>query len=342
MNKKRIAYIAAHSGGHILPALTHAHQKLKDKEYTQALFFSSSKPLDVRLIRKYKQQEIKPILLPLTGHPKEVLHYFFFPIQILGSFFITLYWLLRRRPEKIISMGGILSIPVCFAGYILGIPFELYELNVEPGKAINLLSRWAQEVHICFDQTVQFLPNITTSKADYPLRYQAYAFADKKTILDAFRFSPSRTTLLIIGGSQGSIFINQLIKNWLTLSDSQQFQIIHQTGSHDPFDYKQWYETQKIPALVFEYADDLAPYYQVADYAIGRAGAGSIAEMEFFTVKSLLIPLVTEATSHQIANAQAAYSQSPNLFPWASQKSAEKLYSYITARIEPTKVVLLD
>jgi len=64
--------------------------------------------------------------------------------------------------------------------------------------------------------------------------------------------------------------------------------------------------------------------------------------MQFFNVKSLLIPLASKTTNHQIANAQAAHTQSPDLFQWTCQKSVEELYPYITARIEPEKVLLLD
>jgi UDP-N-acetylglucosamine--N-acetylmuramyl-(pentapeptide) pyrophosphoryl-undecaprenol N-acetylglucosamine transferase len=331
MNKKRIAYVAGHSGGHIIPALSHAFEY----DFDEILIFASKNRLDEKLLKRYKGNNMVPILLPLTRSARGLMGFIFFYIHLVMSFLIAIMWLILRRPKKIISMGGIISVPVCLAGFILNIPFELYELNVEPGKAVKLLSRLASNIYICFNETQKFLPKIQCKKASYPLRYRTNIFFPKKTIYETIQFNPSRTTIFVLGGSQGSQFINQLMLHWFYQFDAKHsIQVIHQTGTSDPYNYSQWYINNDIPALVFSYCDDLSPYYQIADYIIARAGAGTIAEIQFFNKQSLLIPLTTATTNHQYKNAQYASLTNP-FIQWVAQDTYGSLFSAINRLIKP-------
>src|SRR5437870_1777040 len=79
--------------------------------------------------------------------------------------------------------------------------------------------------------------------------------------------NPALKNLLIIGGSQGSVFINAMVKE-LVSKHTQLFegvQIIHQTGATDKTDWRALYESKHIRAIVFDYCDDMLPYYVAAD-----------------------------------------------------------------------------
>ncbi|MEX0672272.1 MAG: hypothetical protein WD068_02840, partial [Candidatus Babeliales bacterium] len=86
LHPKKIAYVAAHSGGHIIPALTHAHTAIAADKNISALFFASSKPLDASLLQRYKQSEIKPIYLPLPHGPAKLADYPLFAARLALSF----------------------------------------------------------------------------------------------------------------------------------------------------------------------------------------------------------------------------------------------------------------
>ena len=80
-----------------------------------------------------------------------------------------MWYLAHMRPERVVSMGGYVSIPVCIAAWLLRIPIELFELNVEPGKAIRFLAPLAHKITVCFPQTMEHLSGAEVGS--YPLRF---------------------------------------------------------------------------------------------------------------------------------------------------------------------------
>ena len=109
-----------------------------------------------------------------------------------------------------------------------------------------------------------------------------------------------------MGGSQGSLFINQTIYQFIAQTNQQadlNLQIIHQTGNQDLTNSQDFYRTNKIPAIVFSYETNLMPYYKCADLIICRSGAGTLAEILPLKTRCITIPLETIYTSHQLENA---------------------------------------
>jgi UDP-N-acetylglucosamine--N-acetylmuramyl-(pentapeptide) pyrophosphoryl-undecaprenol N-acetylglucosamine transferase len=53
------------------------------------------------------------------------------------------------------------------------------------------------------------------------------------------------------------------------------------------------------------YFDDIAAAYRWADFAITRAGAGTIAELAISSLPALLVPLPHGPGNHQVTNALA-------------------------------------
>jgi UDP-N-acetylglucosamine--N-acetylmuramyl-(pentapeptide) pyrophosphoryl-undecaprenol N-acetylglucosamine transferase len=236
----------------------------------------------------------------------------------LGAYFFNaMYKLWNINPAKIISFGGLNSIPVCLAGKILGIPFELYELNVQPGQAIKFLSYFTDTVHICFSQTAQYFENKKCELSPYPVRFtDADRIYDKEKLLKDWNLLPNKKTIVILGGSQGSLFVNQAIKTCLEADPelASKVQIIHQIGINDQDDYKNFYEAHHIPAVVFAYNEQLQNFYNLADIIICRAGAGTLFEVEFFKKQCIIIPLQTDLNDHQLQNAQAMAEMHPDQF----------------------------
>ena len=134
-------------------------------------------------------------------------------------------------------------------------------------------------------------------------------------------FSINKKTLFILGGSQGSIFINNLIKKWLKKNKGLlNIQIIHQTGNSDPTDWQEFYSKQNISVYHFEYSNNIKEFYQIADLVISRTGAGTLFELEFFKRKAIIIPLETNNSSHQLQNALEMSIKNPALFITIRQK----------------------
>lgn len=316
MNKKNnICFVAGKSGGHILPCLTLAQQHKTNNPESNILFISTDAPLDISILND-KSHISHHITLPLGTFSSTPLYRQFQMLwKLIQSFYTSVHHLRKHKTEKVISSGGLVALPVCLAALLLRIPIELYELNAVPGKAIKTLAPTAHTIHICFAQATKYFTK-QCMHTPYPVRFDAtYKQLSKEIACKELGLDPHKKTLFIMGGSQGSIQLNNEIKKYIETSNAHNnLQIIHQTGSRDQTDWYALYARNNIQAIVFDYRDAIAPCYAAADLIISRAGAGMLFEILFFEKPSIIIPLEAQTTSHQLDNAYAMATQHPTLF----------------------------
>ena len=312
-----VCYVAGKSGGHIIPCLTLAHEEKQESSETRILFFSTNRKLDKEII-KASPDVTTHVTLPLgntscTGIFSGIALVFKLTISICK----LLYYLMSQRPNKMICTGGFIAIPATLCARILAIPVELYELNVQPGRAIRFLSSWSVTIKICFNQTQRYLPRKKCIKTAYPIRFfDARKQMCQKEALDELGLEPTRKTITVLGGSQGSIEINNVLHEFIATHPElhARIQIIHQIGHNDTFNWRAFYAQHNIPAHVFSFSPDLAPHYAAADLVLCRSGAGTLFEVLFFGKPCLTVPLITKHDSHQLKNALAMQEEYDELF----------------------------
>lgn len=322
MNTKTICCVAGKSGGHIIPCLTIARNNTHNTP-ANILFFSANTTLDKTILSK-DPMVTWHVMLPLStragSYIKLVWH-------ACISFIMSFFYLYKHRPEKIITTGGIVAIPTCVAGFILRIPIILYSLDAVPGKAIQFLTPLATSIITPFATSMHYFPAQKCSVEPYPIKYQnTDNIMDQHDAQKKLGLSVSKKTLLILGGSQGSLFLNNFIKQWIQEPSfkTDAIQIIHQTGSLDDTDWPALYASKNITAHAFRYYPDLALMYAAADVIICRAGAGTLFEVKFFNKQCIIIPLTTNTTTHQVDNANAMAQEYPELFYTVAQNDIEK------------------
>lgn len=321
-----VCFVAGKSGGHSVPALTMARRIKEEAPQKKVLFFSTDSALDKSVISRSGTVD-EHVTLPLSSVSFAWYRAPFDALKLMGSFFKSLWKLMRFRPQSVTSIGGLVSIPVVGAAWLLKIPVTLYELNAVPGRAVTFLSRFAQRINVCFDDVRGILPQKKTFKVDYPVRFSQSDILSKSTRRAQVRIPFDARVLLVLGGSQGSHFLNSFVQSYVRhhkdhAADSTLF-VIHQAGSSDVNGLRDFYHQLKVPAHVFAFESDLAPYYSSADCAISRAGAGSIFELQFFGIKTLLIPLEASTTDHQLDNAYAIAQRRSDLFTVMRQGDCE-------------------
>lgn len=328
--KNKILYIvAAGSGGHILPALTLADRWLKNNTNGKVIFWGCTGALDQKIVAKHDFLSETISLNIGKFSLKRILLLPVLILQILYIFFKSFFRALKDRPEKIISTGGLISIPVCLGCKMSFRPIELYELNVEPGKAVKFLMPVASKIYVVFEKTISQckLIRLNFSKKcvliKYPIRFdRATLKTNKKEFIDfineksSLPFSDQRKTIFLLGGSQGSRLLNQTLKTFLETHKNfhDKIQIIHQTGFDLSFDWESFYKNMSIPAVVFSFNENIQNFYQLSDLIICRAGAGTLFEIEFFNKQCIVIPLTSSTTDHQVQNAEEMARLHPNLF----------------------------
>lgn len=332
MNTKTICCVAGKSGGHIIPCLTIARNN-NETNKVNILFFSANTPLDKTILSNNSMVSWH-IMLPLSSRAGSIIKTIW---HAAYSFMISFFYLCKHRPAEIITTGGIVAIPTCVAGFILRIPITLYSLDAVPGKAIQALSPLATSIITPFATSQHYFPAHKCSVAPYPIKYDS--IFDQKAALQELQLSPHKKTVLTLGGSQGSLFLNQCMQQWINSPSfpTDTIQIIHQTGSIDYIDWKQLYTSKNITAHVFSYYPDLALMYAAADLIICRAGAGTLFEIKFFNKPCIIIPLMTNTTTHQVDNARAMVEEYPKLFHAVAQSDVEEdpmlLYNLIIKKL---------
>ncbi|MBA3954765.1 UDP-N-acetylglucosamine--N-acetylmuramyl-(pentapeptide) pyrophosphoryl-undecaprenol N-acetylglucosamine transferase [Candidatus Dependentiae bacterium] len=321
-----ICGVAGKSGGHIVPGLTVIENYLKQYPEFKVLFFSTDTPLDKAIISKYASIHTY-VPLKLDNVPgKNYKRYPAFIAQCIGAFAQSIWYLAKQRPQKIVSMGGYISVPVCLAGWLLGVPIELYELNAVPGKAVLWLSPLATKILVCFPQAKKYFNHDKVAVVEYPFRFKPAQTVSKKDACKQLGLNPEHVVLLVLGGSQGSEFINTLIPDFFKYHQNlgKTISVIHQAGSYDLTVLTKLYSKYGIESVVFSYRPDLDICYAAADFVVARAGAGTLFEILFFKKPALIIPLQTTTTAHQKDNAFALQELNPKLFSVVDQKSVEE------------------
>lgn len=329
-----LCFAAGISGGHIIPCISIAERVAQDKQ-ARIIFFSGNTPLDRKIVNSSRLIDTR-IELSLAGYTQ----WYQMPLltcQLIKETIRSIFFLHRHKPERVISTGGIVAVPVCIAAWLIRIPIELYELNVQPGAAVSFLAPLATITNVCFRQTkIAHVAPERITLTPYPIRS---SYVQRGKNFDDFKnkhhFTPNRITLFVQGGSQGSQFINTIIKQMLEdfPALALHIQIIHQTGNADTSAIAAWYHQRNIPAIVFAYEDNMLPFYNAADIVICRSGAGALFETLFFRKPCITIPLETASNAHQVDNALAMVQDYPELFTMLRQhelqKNREILYTAI-------------
>lgn len=316
-----ICFVAGKSGGHLIPCTTQAQQLLE--ENYKVCLFSAGSELDKKILNKHPEiEQICPV--KLGNIPDQWWKLPWFCCKVGYYFCKTCYELYKRKPEKIISYGGLVSVPVCLAAKVTGIPIELHELNVEPGRAINFTAKLTNIVHIYFPESKHYFPKHKTVLETYPVRFtEQDKELDKTKLVEKFNLAPDKKTILILGGSQGSVSLNQLIKNYILDHPevAETLQIIHQTGAQDSEDYAAFYKKNSVLAHVCTFYSHLEEFYNLANLVICRAGSGTIFETRFFEIPAIVIPHETNSTTHQILNAESMMRSYPDQFFMVREKN---------------------
>lgn len=221
------------------------------------------------------------------------------PFKVLYGTLQALTILKKVKPSLVFSKGGFVSVPVAIAAKLANIPVVIHESDITPGLANKIASSFAEHIFTVFEETLKYLPKEKASSIGAIIRPDLFLgneqIAEKLT-----GFEANKETIIVMGGSQGSAKINEVIKENIDAITSK-FQIIHLCGKGnlDPT------LTGKPNYIAFEYVTDELPHLlKISNYVISRAGSNSIFEFLELKKPMLLIPLSIHASrGDQVLNA---------------------------------------
>lgn len=247
------------------------------------------------------------------------------PFRVLHGFFQARRLLGRIRPNVVFSKGGFVSVPVVMAAKTRHIPVIIHESDLTPGLANKLAMPSATKVCCNFPETLPYLPKEKAVLTGSPIR-QELLHGNKQAAKDFCGFTGDLPILMVMGGSIGSVYINNAIRGCIDTLLTK-YQIIHLCGKGNIDESLK----DKKGYAQFEYiSENLPDLFAAADLVVARAGANSICELLALHKPNILIPLSRNASrGDQILNANSFAKQGFSAVLEEEEVTSEKLMATI-------------
>ena len=307
-----VVFAGGGTGGHLYPALALAEELVQQRPDVRPFFVGSRRGIEARVL---PEQGIEHRLLPVRGIQRgEWWSNLGVPFALGSSIATTVAVHRRIRPELVVVTGGYAGAPAGLVAAGLRTPLVLQEQNAWPGVTTRLLSRWATQIHLAFPEALAELPSRARRVAKVsgcPIRALPDSMPDRHGALVDLGLDPQRRLLLLIGGSQGSLALNELmleaVRSAAAGNPLDEWQLLWMTGPAHHASIGGELSALGDPAWVraVPYIEDVPMVLAVADLALSRAGAMTTAELLAWGVPAILVPLPTAAANHQELNARA-------------------------------------
>jgi UDP-N-acetylglucosamine--N-acetylmuramyl-(pentapeptide) pyrophosphoryl-undecaprenol N-acetylglucosamine transferase len=287
----RLLIAASGTGGHLFPALAVA-EALPDS--WQVRWLGVPDRLETTLV----PQRYGLVTVQAGGLQGRGLRKLLQLVQLIAASGGVRRLIRRQRSAVVFTTGGYIAAPAILAARWCGVPAVLHESNAIPGRVTRLLGRFCAVVAVGLPAAAARIPGCRPLVTGTPVRQE---FLEPQPLPEWVPRGDG-PLLVVMGGSQGAVGLNRMVRAVLPQLLSAGCRVVHLSGSQDP-------EAGSLshPALVERpFSDEIPGLLQHADLAISRAGAGSLSELAVCHTASVLVPYPQAADQHQDANAACA------------------------------------
>jgi UDP-N-acetylglucosamine--N-acetylmuramyl-(pentapeptide) pyrophosphoryl-undecaprenol N-acetylglucosamine transferase len=329
----KIVIAGGGTGGHCLPALAVIEEVKRRGLEVEWIWIGSKNSVEADAAKRARV----PFKSIQTGKLRR-----YFSVKTLGDAVrfpvgtIQSWKVLRGyRPDVIFSTGGFVSVPTVIAGCRLA-PIVTHEQTAILGLATKINTRFADFLAVSYDDTAELAGRWrgTTVVTGNAVR-SSFDQGNAKRAIDRFGLTPDLPLLYVTGGARGASPINRLVAAMLP-NLLENWQVLHQTGPASANDdarslremRSSWPEELQRRYQVVEFVgDELPDVYAAASLVVGRAGAGTVAELAYLGKPSILIPLPGTGGDEQRVNASVLGNSGGAIILEQSEATPEKLTS---------------
>ena len=302
----RVLFAGGGTAGHIEPAWAVSQVWRNRFPGDEIAFLGTKHGQEVELI---SERGGTLYLIPKVTMPRKLsIRSLTFPIELLIAIGKTIQ--LVKRFDVVVGFGGYVSASAYLAAIILRKPIVLHDQNAKLGMANKLGSIYAKEVLLAYENSDFIKGNKKVKVVGNPLKSQIVAAAQSakgdwsKARTEAKKsLNVSGPLILVLGGSSGSVAINQVIFEAIKSNDLplQDCTIIHSLG-----------RTNQLPIATakyrpISYIEDMATALLASDLVISRSGAIATTEFAALGKFALFVPLPI-GNGEQVLNAKELVS----------------------------------
>ena len=205
----------------------------------------------------------------------------------------------REDPDACISAGAYVSVPLHLAAWWFGVPAWIHVEDIQIGFANRLMAPFARVITTATEQNVKKFARKKSIWLGSPMRPEFFS-GNKIEAAKFFHLQAGLPTILVIGGSAGSLRVNQIVVEAIHHLEGAA-QIIHLTGRDRPQELIRRAETGFPQYHPYQFlTGEMKHAYAAADIVVARAGFGTLAEAAARQKTLILIP----KAGHQEINAK--------------------------------------
>ncbi len=293
MTLSRLIITTGGTAGHIFPALAVALEARRKNPNCALLFIGGNGP-ERELAAKAK---IDFANLPARAVMGKGVKGLLTSAWILPATWKASRMLSRFKPEAVIGFGGYAGFCPVLAARLKGLPTAVHEQNSVPGATNRILGKLVRRVFLSFPDTGRAFPAHKCELTGNPVRGE---------IFQAAKATRGNRHLLILGGSQGAMAINDAVIQALPELQKLGVKIMHQAGVANEQRVKKAYASAGWnPDCVHGFIEDMSSAYAWADLTLCRSGASTLFEVAAAGLPAVFVPFPHATGNHQAVNAKA-------------------------------------
>lgn len=247
----------------------------------------TARGLDTTLIpaRGYELELIPPVPLPRKPNLDLVRT----PGRVAAAVKAAGVVLDQVAADVVVGFGSYVALPTYLAARKRKIPIVVHEANARAGVANRVAARLTDEIFTA-SNSVKIAHARPVGMPLRPAIIQLDRSAARPAARAELGLDADRPTLLVTGGSQGAVRINQAMLGAQRELAESGIQVLHIPGPKNPVTVPPR-SAGEPPYVVLPYLEDMALGYAAADLVLCRSGAMTVAELTAVGLPACYVPL---------------------------------------------------
>ncbi len=283
-----IVFAGGGTAGHIEPALAVARTWKSQHPDDSITFLGTASGLENELVPTAGFNLCNIPKVAISRSPS--FSWLQIPFDLIES--VKACQVILKTADLLIGFGGYVSAPAYIAARIAGVPTVIHEANAKPG--------WANRLGAILTPYLSVANGVSSGVfsgaliAGLPLRSDVAVALElsskdwekaRKQAKARLGCDANKPLVFIMGGSQGSVAINEVIAKALPALAAKDIYVIHSVGRRNEL------PAAKEHYRPLSYVEAMADAYLASDLIIARSGAVTCSEFRALGRYALFVPL---------------------------------------------------